>query len=105
MQLLKKIPALVAAFVLAACVAYHPGPARSDALFAQIQPGMTQDQVLQIAGGPDQTMPFPMSGTLAWSYFAWDTWGYYIEQSITFGRDGRVQSKYARRLNDGGDHK
>lgn len=105
MQLPKKTPALVAAFVLSACVAYHPGPARSDALFAQIRQGMTQDQVMQIAGRPDETMPFPMSGSLAWSYYAWDTWGYYVEQSITFGSDGRVQSKYSRRINDGGDHK
>ena len=105
MQFMKKIPTLAAAFVLAACAANHTGPARNDALFAQVQQGMTQDQVLQIAGRPDETMPFPMSGTLAWSYYGYDTWGYYIEQSITFDRQGRVQSKYARRINDGGDHK
>ena len=102
---LKTIPAFVAASLLAACAAYHAGPVRNDALFAQIQQGMTQDQVLQIAGRPDESMPFPMSGTLAWSYYAYDTWGYYIEQSITFDRQGRVASKYARRINDGGDHK
>jgi outer membrane protein assembly factor BamE (lipoprotein component of BamABCDE complex) len=101
----RNIPALAAALALAACATYHAGPVRNDALFAQIQQGMTQDQVLQIAGRPDEAMPFPLSRTLAWSYYAYDTWGYYIEQSITFDPQGRVASKYARRINDGGDHK
>jgi hypothetical protein len=105
MQSLKKIPALAAAFVLGACATYSTGPMRNDALFARIQQGMTQDQVLQIAGRPDEAMPFPLSGMLAWSYYAYDTWGYYIEQSITFDPQGHVASKYARRINDGGDHK
>ena len=104
MQFVKFIPALAAASLLAACASWTAGPARNDALFAAIQPGMSQDQVLQIAGRPDQTMPFPLSRTVAWDYRSYDSWGYMVEQSVTFDAGGRVVSKFARRINDGGDH-
>ena len=53
---------------------------------------------------PDEVMPFPLSRTESWDYFYMDTWGFYSAYSVTFGADGRVFSKMARRLNDGGDH-
>jgi outer membrane protein assembly factor BamE (lipoprotein component of BamABCDE complex) len=105
MQSTRNIPALSAALVLSACAAWNQGPVRNDALFASIQPGMTQDQVLGIAGKPDDTMPFPMSQTIAWDWRTYDTWGYYVEQSVTFNAEGIVVSKYTRRINDGGEHK
>jgi outer membrane protein assembly factor BamE (lipoprotein component of BamABCDE complex) len=105
MKRIIRIAALAAAALLSACATWPQGPLRNDALFARIQPGMTQDEVLAIAGRPDQTMPFPLSHTVAWDWHAYDTWGYYVEQSVTFDAQGRVVSKYTRRLNDGGDHK
>ena len=102
---MKIVTAMLAGALLSGCVAWTQGPARNDALFARVQPGMTQDEVLQMAGPPDQKMPFPMSRTVAWDWRMYDSWGYYVEQSVTFDANGRVVSKYARRLNDGGDHK
>jgi len=105
MHLPKNIPALAIAALTSACAAWTQGPVRNDALFASIQPGMTQDEVLRMAGPPDQKMPFPMSHTVAWDWRTYDTWGYYVEQSVTFDAQGRVVSKYTRRINDGGNHK
>jgi hypothetical protein len=105
MNLSMNIPAIAAAGFVAACASWNQGPVRNDELFARIQPGMTQDEVLRMAGPPDQKMPFPLSRTVAWDWRTYDTWGYYVEQSVTFSADGRVVSKYTRRINDGGDHK
>jgi outer membrane protein assembly factor BamE (lipoprotein component of BamABCDE complex) len=96
---------LATCLLLAAC-AVQPMPAgpllhRTDATFAQVQQGMTRDDVMAITGRPDNTMPFPNSGTDSWGYYYWDTFGYYCEQSITFGPDGRVISKISRRVSDG----
>lgn len=94
----------IALLALAGCAGWTDRPAHTDQTFAQIHPGMTRDDVMRIAGRPDETMPFPLSRTVAWSYVASDGWGYMVEQSITFDANGRVVSKYARRINDGGDH-
>ena len=85
----------------AACTTVAP---RDDALFDRVALAMSRDEVRRIAGRPDETMPFPLSRTEAWDYFYMDTWGFHCAYSITFGNDGRVVSKIARRLNDGGDH-
>jgi hypothetical protein len=87
--------------VLNACVMGPGLPRRTDAVFAQVQQGMTRDQVMAITGPPDNTMPFPLSRTDSWGYFYWDDFGYYCEQSITFAADGRVISKISRRVSDG----
>lgn len=88
---------------VAACATAPAGPPRSDATFARIGAGMTADEVRRIAGPPDETMPFPLSGSNSWAWYGYDTWGYYVLYSVTFGPDGRVASTLARRLNDGGD--
>jgi outer membrane protein assembly factor BamE (lipoprotein component of BamABCDE complex) len=75
-----------------------------DARFANVQRGMTEDEVQQLLGAPDETMPFPLSQTVSWDYRYTDTWGYMADYSVTFGADGRVESTFSRRLNDGGDH-
>jgi outer membrane protein assembly factor BamE (lipoprotein component of BamABCDE complex) len=95
--------AALAVVVLQGCaITYGPrGPQRSDAMFAQVQQGMTRDDVMAITGAPDNTMAFPASRTDSWGYFYWDTWGYYCEYSVTFGPDGRVLSKLSRRISDG----
>jgi len=96
-----KFTQILACLALAGCVA--AGPYRNDALFARVQPGMTESEVGALIGPPDNTMPFPASRTNSWGYFYYDTWGYYCEFSVTFGPDGRAVSKLSRRVNDGGD--
>ena len=101
--------AICACIVLQACVVYAPTharggvPYRNDAMFASIERGMTKEQVAAITGAPDNTMPFARSGNTSWGYFYWDTFGYYVEFSVTFGPDGRVVEKTYRRVNDGGN--
>ena len=101
-----KFPILAATFAAAlefagACTTLPP---RNDAVFDRIALAMSRDDVSRIAGRPDETMPFPLSRTESWDYFYTDTWGFYCAYSVTFGADGRVVAKMARRLNDGGDH-
>jgi outer membrane protein assembly factor BamE (lipoprotein component of BamABCDE complex) len=74
------------------------GPPRSDALFSRVSEGMTQGQVEQLIGPPDDTMGFPLSHTVAWDYLYQDTWGYTAEFSVTFDQGGRVVSKLSKRL-------
>ena len=95
--------AALAVLVVQGCVvAPGPrGPQRSDEMFAQVRQGMTRDDVMAITGPPDNTMPFPSSRTDSWGWYYWDTFGYYCEQSVTFGPDGRVISKISRRVADG----
>lgn len=101
----KWTPALaaLAAATLAAACASAPQRPLSDDLFRVIQPGMTQDEVRRALGAPDETMRFPLSGNVAWDYRTLDTWGYIVDFSVTFGPDGRAESRFARRVNDGGD--
>jgi hypothetical protein len=93
---------LIAAALLAACAPL--GPTRTDDLFSRIHLGMTPEEVRQVAGPPDEVMPFPLSHSTSWGYYYWETFGYYALYSATFGPDGRVASTFVRRLNDGGDH-
>jgi hypothetical protein len=91
---------LSVALALSACAA---GPARTDELYGQIRVGMAPEEVRRITGAPDETMPFPLSRTSSWAWYYFDTWGYYALFSVTFAPDGRVQSTFSRRLNDGGN--
>jgi outer membrane protein assembly factor BamE (lipoprotein component of BamABCDE complex) len=98
---------LIAWLALAGCAA-APGDRfaqRTDDRFAKVQLGMTQEETLALLGRPDQTMPFPRSGQLAWSYIYQDQFGYLVEHSFTFGPDGRVVLRHIRRINDGGDQR
>jgi hypothetical protein len=88
------------AVIAAACAGL--APQRSDELFARIQRGMSEAEVLGVAGTPDNTMSFPLAKDTSWGYFYYDTWGYYAEFSVTF-KDGRATSKISRRVNDGSD--
>jgi hypothetical protein len=99
--------ALALAAIVAACATPGTTPfqARHDALFARVLTGMTAEDVRRELGAPDQTMPFPRLGTVAWDYRYQDAWGYLALMSVTFGPDGRVVSRGSQRLNDGGDHK
>ena len=95
---------MLAAALLAACAVPTPilSKQRTDDVFGHIQPGMTEAQVEQMIGKPDETMRFPLSGNYGWDYRYYDTWGYMADFSVTFGPDGRVVSKISRRF-DGGD--
>jgi len=98
---MRNVPALLAAALLAGCAAgpyAGGGPPRSDAVFSGISPGMTQAQVEQLIGPPDDTMRFPLSHTVAWDYLYQDTWGYTAEFSVTFDASGRAVSKFSKRL-------
>jgi hypothetical protein len=92
--------ALAALFVVAACATAPV--AKSDASFAQIERGMTADQVRERLGPPDETMRFNATRTTSWSYFYYDTWGFYSEESITFDEAGRVVDKFSKRVGYGG---
>ena len=96
--------ALLAAAALVSGCAASGGPPRNDDVFNRIQPGMTQDEVRQLIGAPDETMRFPLSSTVSWDYYYFDTWGYYAVFYVTLGADGRVVSRITRRINDGGNH-
>jgi outer membrane protein assembly factor BamE (lipoprotein component of BamABCDE complex) len=98
------LTAFASAALLAACATpqYATRPL-SDDLFRTVQVGMTQDDVRRMLGTPDETMPFPLSRTVAWDYRTRDTWGYLVDFSVTFDASGHVVSRYPRRVNDGGD--
>jgi len=101
------LPAVILA-LLSACATVSPGlagaPPRSDALFAQVTSGMSEPEVAQLLGRPDETMRFPLSRNEAWDYRYHDAWGYIAIFSVTFGPDGRVASIISNRVNSGGDH-
>ena len=94
------LAALAAILVLVECGAVPPP--RSDAVFAAIPPGATTDEVRGRLGRPDEEMRFPATRTVAWSYFYYDTWGFYSEQSITFDDAGHVVGKFSKRVGYGG---
>ena len=93
---------LASGVFLSACAAILASnePKRSG-LIPQVERGMSREQVLAILGPPDETMPFPLSKTVAWDYRYTDTWGYLASFGVTFGSDWRVISTISRRLNDG----
>ncbi len=71
--------------------------------FFPIHPGQSQDDILRMIGPPGETMEFSRQHQVAWSYRYLDTWGYLSEFSVTFDANGRVVSKFSRRLNDDKD--
>ncbi len=99
-----RFAALALAAVLAGCAGLPDAASqRSDELFARVGLGMGRDEVQRLLGPPDETMPFSLSGTVAWDYRYTDTWGYFAVFSVTFDAAWRVVSKLAWRTNDGGD--
>ncbi|MGZ5063630.1 MAG: outer membrane protein assembly factor BamE domain-containing protein [Usitatibacter sp.] len=76
-----------------------------DDTFYRIHPGMTEDEILQMIGPPGETMSFARSNTHAWDYRYIDTWGSLAIFSVTFDANGRVVSKFTRRIEkDAGRH-
>ena len=105
MNLRRLATALSCAALIAGCAGgpfARNAPARSDAIFSHIVPGMAQDEVLGAIGKPDETMAFPMSHTHAWSYVYQDTWGFAAEYSVTFDARDRVVGTFSKRIGYGG---
>ncbi|HXF77844.1 MAG TPA: outer membrane protein assembly factor BamE, partial [Usitatibacter sp.] len=75
----------------------------TDSVFDQMQPGMTEKDVLAAIGPPNRTMDFSLSRTHAWEYRYLDAWGYVSEFSTTFDSGGVMVSKLKRRLERGSD--
>ncbi|HLX22552.1 MAG TPA: hypothetical protein VKR38_04325 [Usitatibacter sp.] len=101
---------LASALMLAQGCTTAPGtsnaePPMGDKRFAAVQAGMTNDEVRASLGAPKRITRFPGSNNVAWDYEGKDTWGYMVEYSVTFDPNGRVLSKLARRINDGGELK
>jgi hypothetical protein len=69
-----------------------------DETFYQIHPGMTRDEILRLIGPPGETMAFPRLSQVAWDYRFVDTWGYLAIFSVSFDADGKVVSKFTRRV-------
>ncbi len=74
------------------------GNVLTDGTFNDINPGMTEQDILRMIGPPGRTMPFPISNTHAWDYRFLDTWGYYAIFSVTFDANGIVLSKLTTRV-------
>jgi hypothetical protein len=47
-------------------------------------------------------MHFPLSGTDAWAYRYYDTWGFYADFSVTFGPDRHAVAMISQRIGYGG---
>lgn len=97
------LAAIAALSILAACGTMPPP--RSDAVFESIPTGATMDQVRERLGKPDEKMAFRATRTVSWSYFYYDTWGFYAEESFTFDQSGRLASKFSKRVGYGGGGK
>lgn len=62
----------------------------------QIHPGLTQDDVRNVAGDPRNVMASP--GETVWVYSFADDSGYRSEFDVTFGANGLVTDAYSQRL-------
>jgi hypothetical protein len=69
-----------------------------DDTFYQIRPGMMRDEILRMIGPPGETMAFSRLNQVAWDYRFVDTWGYVAVFSVMFDPDGKVVSKFTRRI-------
>jgi len=100
-KVMRALAAAGAILVVAACGTVPPP--RTDDVFAAIPRGATMDEVRERLGAPDEAMAFPRTRTVAWSYFYYDTWGFYAEESITFDAAGRIVDKFSKRVGYGGN--
>lgn len=103
-KMVRQALAAVAALCIVAACGTQP-PKRSDAVFDSIPTGATMEQVRDRLGKPDEEMAFPATRTVSWTYFYYDTWGFYAEESLTFDESGRLVGKFSKRVGYGGSGK
>ena len=96
-----RIPKLLLSVALAsslgACAAFSDFAPRTPEYerLAQLHAGLTQDEVRNIAGKPDNvTSNSRPGGEAVWIYDYSNEWGARAEFDVTFGADGRVSSTY-----------
>ena len=74
-------------------------PVLNEGSFNQIRPGTTtRDEILRMIGPPGDTMHFARLDQESWEWRYYDSWGYLAIFSVNFDRDGKVVSKFSRRL-------
>src|ERR1700682_3664632 len=64
---------------------------------SQIHSGLTQQQVRDLAGRPDNVTGDSRTGGALWIYSYEDLYGYPSEFDVTFGANGKVASTYSER--------
>jgi outer membrane protein assembly factor BamE (lipoprotein component of BamABCDE complex) len=64
---------------------------------AQIHSGLTQQEVRDLAGRPDNVTSDSRTGAALWIYSYEDLWGYPSEFDVTFDENGKVASTYSER--------
>jgi SmpA / OmlA family len=89
------VPTLAALMLSAASLTAGAGAVDR---FAQIHPGLTQDEVRSLAGGPNTVTGASRSGETLWIYSFTDTWGYRSEFDVTFDKSGHVAGTSSERL-------
>ncbi len=96
-SIFEAIGALALASTISACASFsqaaatEPGYAR----MAQIHPGLTQDDVLRIAGSPGIKTGSRQRGEELWIYTTRDEWNEDTDYDITFNAQGVVTDKIA----------
>lgn len=73
-------------------------PDLNDDMVARVSRGQSEQEVIALLGMPYNRMRFDNLKSTAWDYRHRDTWGYWVEFSVMMGDDGRVVSKFSRRL-------
>jgi outer membrane protein assembly factor BamE (lipoprotein component of BamABCDE complex) len=96
-KIAKLLLGLGVALALGACASADFRPDPSPDQVAQIQPGLTQDQVRTLLGSPGNVTGHSVPGGALWIYSFDDEYGYPSEFDVTFARNGVVASTYAER--------
>lgn len=92
---------LAAPLMLAGCASLGGDRVLTEADFARMQVGMTQEDARRLLGSPPETMNFPRLAQRSWDYLFEDAWGFTVRYSIIFGFEGTMVGRAYDRLNDG----
>lgn len=88
------------AAVLGACASFPPAAEPSAERVAEILPGLTQDQVRDLAGTPIQVRKYARAGGSQWTYEYRDAFYNDSEFSVDFDARGIVVSTASQRRDD-----
>ena len=86
---------------LGACAQPGTGGFRTDLnddTVARVAQGQSEQEITALLGTPYRRIRFDNLKSTAWDYLYRDLWGYWVEFSVMMGDDGRVVSKFSRRL-------